>query len=111
MKNYLLSVLLFSSFPALSFYSLEDECSIYGGHYTENVHIKDYRVSTILAGKTKYGFVVKVENVWYQTVLGEASVSNSRDEFSRLALAAKVLNLPVNICVDINKYLLGIELR
>lgn len=92
--------------------------------FKKNVRIKSYSISTVLGSsssvnKEKYGFVVAVKegdnntnSNHYHVVLKAGDQSEYRDQLSSTARMAKVLNLPVNICVDKdsgNGFLLGIE--
>lgn len=94
---------------------LESECHSTNGtnnrHFLKDMKIELFTISTI-TDVNFYGFSIGVGNRKYKVIL-KSSVENAyRDQFSSTARMAKVLNLPVNICVDNlygDGYLLGIE--
>ncbi|MFT8209432.1 MAG: hypothetical protein ACMZI0_00125 [Symbiopectobacterium sp.] len=77
----------------------------------EDKHIEEYAIATIISEK-HYGFKIKVDKKWFKAILKEVEETQGyRDQFSSTARIAKILNLPVNICVgrEEDGYLLGIE--
>ncbi|MCW2475567.1 MULTISPECIES: hypothetical protein [unclassified Symbiopectobacterium] len=106
-----LTVLLLISMSSHAMGDLESECHKGGKHnMLKGEHIKEYFISTTIS-ETNYGFKIKVNDEWYKTILKENEEQGYRDQFSSTARIAKILHLPVNVCVDkVNGYLLGIEL-
>lgn len=109
-----MSLLLISiSFHATS--SLDGECSTGTERaILSNKHISKYFVATNISEKD-YAFKIEVEGKWFKTVLKEKNGEEQwgyRDQLSSTARIAKILHLPVNLCVDHKEggYLLGIEL-
>ncbi|MCW2486250.1 hypothetical protein J5069_10120 [Candidatus Symbiopectobacterium sp. NZEC127] len=107
-----LIVLLLISLSTHATEHVGSECSDEGNRvFLKNQHISKYLISTIMSGK-EYAFKIEVDKKWFKVILKEGEDPRGyRDQFSSTARIAKILNIPVNVCVDTNGgYLLGIEL-
>ena len=109
MKPCFILFAILAAFPYMVSASLKENCYIYGGTYKSKVYLAGYNIATIADGSLQLGIEIKVGNNWYLSLLSEKSKDNNREEMASLARVARVLNLPVNVCIN-KKYLLGIEL-
>ncbi|MCW2481382.1 hypothetical protein [Candidatus Symbiopectobacterium sp. NZEC135] len=71
--------------------------------HEKNVRIESYSISTITQNNL-HGFGVVIKNLKYRMIIKTGEGSKSTEQFSDIARMAKVLNLPVNVCVDNKKY-------
>ncbi len=109
MKICFMLCAILAAVPDIASASLKENCYIYGGAYKPKVYLAAYNIATIADGSLQLGLEIKVGNNWYLSLLSEKSKDNNREEMASLARVARVLNLPVNVCIN-HKYLLGIEL-
>lgn len=116
MKKSIFSTILFVisfSVDAVTPDSLEKYCELHeNGIFKKNVRIDSFGLTTII-NDAHYGFIIKAEGKQFEVILNEKDVAWGRDQFASTARMAKVLNLPVNICVDNEQggFLLGIEVK